>query len=269
MTDNITEHQRIDALTETLMAMSRDIRENLSDTDAAISLVNGRLHALEQTPAQPDRTELFAAFVKAQANIKNATLNTDNEFTKKKYADLASVMDAVRGPLAEQGLAIMQFTHDPGQGMLGIRTLLVHTSGQCIEDVITMHPPKNDPQGVGSCRTYMRRYAVLALIGIAGAVDDDAENTKKGPEEYDRITVAETESIIYHADELLGDRADEVVARMLKGVFMGASCVGDIAAGQAPAAIQAIDNAHKLIEKKAKAAAKQEDAARKAAKEEK
>lgn len=256
-----------EALEARVSASMEHIAQELGETEKKINHVLHIMENLEVAPVEPDRTELYAAFVKAQDEIKNATVNVINDFTHKKYADLSSVMDAVRKPLAANGLAIMQFTADESQSILGIRTLLVHESGQSIEDVITMSPPKLDPQGVGSCRTYMRRYAVLALIGIAGAVDDDAEGSNKDPNDYPRITPGEVDKVLYHAEEVLGERADEVVKRMLKGVFSGASCVGDIREGQSAAAIQAIDNAKKLIDKKAAKAKKDEAVERKEAKE--
>ena len=261
---------RAQSTSDVLEALSSDFlnsHNGLSDQFSSLEALVNRL----ATPPEPKPThaERFKALIAAQLEINNATLNVDNDFTKKKYADLASVMDAVRIPLANNGLTIIQLTDDPGEGVLGIRTMLVHESGQTIEDHITMSPEKFTPQGVGSCRTYMRRYAVLAICAIAGAIDDDGEGAQKDPNDYPRISTSEAESIIYHADETLGDRADEVVRRMLMGVFGGINAVGDIREGEAAAAIQAIDNAKKLIDKKAKTAEKKETAEKREADESK
>ena len=247
---------RVESTSNVLEQLSTDFLDSHNGLSDQFSSLEACVNKM--TPATPDRTELFKALIAAQLEIKNASVNVDNEFTGKKYADLASVMDAVREPLANHGLAIIQLTADVNEEILGIRTMLIHESGQSISDVITMRPVKTDPQGIGSCRTYMRRYAVLAICGIAGAVDDDGQGATGGPNDYPRISTAEAESIIYHADETLGDRADEVVSRMLAGVFQGITSVGDIREGEAATAINAIDNAKKLIDKKAKAAAKKE-----------
>jgi hypothetical protein len=225
-----------------------------------------RLAALEEAPKGPDRAELYKALAAAQLEIENAEQNVSNEFLKNKYADLASCFNAVRKPLASNGLSIIQLTEDPGSGVLGIRTILAHESGATIEDLITMAPPKMDPQGVGSCRTYMRRYSLMAICGIAGAADDDAEATKKDPNDYERISVAECEKIIYRADELFGDRADAAVRKMLGKVFGGIAVVGDIKAGEADVALNALENAKKLMDKQEAAAKAKEEAAQKEAK---
>lgn len=265
MTDNINEivaglSQRHNALVERLDTSMNHIADQLGLVDQRIA---------ELTPVTPDRSELYTALAAAQQEIENADANIENEFLKTKYADLASCLNAVRGPLSKNDIALIQLTEDPGQGVLGIRTILAHSSGQTIEDVITMAPPKMDPQGVGSCRTYMRRYAVIAMCGIAGALDDDAEGTKKDPNDYPRISVDECERIIYSADELFGDRADAAVKKMLHKVFGGIQVVGDIREGEADVALKALENAKKLMDKQEAAAKKKEEAEAKKAKAEK
>jgi hypothetical protein len=39
-------------------------------------------------------------------------------------------------------------------------------------DDLVMKPVKDDPQGVGSCITYARRYALAAIVGVAPEDDD-------------------------------------------------------------------------------------------------
>lgn len=221
-------------------------QENAAHIKELAQTVDEKLH-----PPTPDRAELYTSLVAAQLEIKNAEQNIQNEFLKSKYADLASVMDAVRGPLARNGLAIVQFTADVSQSELGIRTLLVHTSGQTLEDIITMSPPKLDPQGIGSCRTYMRRYAVLAMCGIAGAIDDDAEGAKADPEDYERITPEEIDTILATADDLFKDRADWVIQQMVEKTF-DVSHVSQIKAGEAKLAITRLKNTARREKAKAK-----------------
>jgi hypothetical protein len=224
---------------------------------------------LNQKPVEPDRAEIYGALAAAQQEIVNADANIENDFLKKKYADLASCLNAVRGPLSKNGIALIQLTEDQSASVLGIRTILAHSSGQTIEDVITMSPPKLDPQGIGSCRTYMRRYAVIAMCGIAGALDDDAEATKADPNDYARISTGEVEKIIYHADELFEEKADDMVSYMLKKIFPKAGCVGDIPEGEAKVALTYLDKAKALKEKKLAEAEKAEKAEQKKAKAEK
>ena len=247
------------------------LRARTDSTSNVLENMADRIYSIEASPPAPDRTDLYKALVAAQLEIRNADTNVINEFTNKKYADLASVMNAVREPLAKNGLAIIQLTEDQDHGVLGIRTLLVHESGQVIEDHITMTPEKSTPQGIGSCRTYMRRYAVLAICAIAGAIDDDAGGATKDPNDYPRIEIGEVEKILYVADELFGEHADDAVALMLQRTFTHpqAQVVGDIPAGELEVALTYLNRAKKARDDKAAEAMKAEKAAAKAAKEKK
>lgn len=213
------------------------------------------------TPPEPETDKLFKALAKAQLEIQNVEKDSDNDFLNSKYASLAAVMAVCREPLAKNGLAIMQLprlTDSPG--VVELETMLTHESGQYISTVWQMAPPKTDPQGLGSCLTYMRRYMLTALLGIA-QMDDDANRAQPGKDEYDRITPKQADAILQEADKLFGDDADNIVSRMLEAVFSTSDVivdrVTDIPAGQHEQAIQMLQN-------KAKSQAKQ--AAKKAAK---
>ena len=134
---------------------------------------------------------LAAALSKAQGVMEGATKAGLNPHFKSKYADLASVWDACRKPLADNGLSVVQLPGGDGQ-TLSVTTILMHESGEWIEGTMTMTPTKNDPQGVGSCLTYARRYALAATVGISPEDDDgnaaSAKPTAKPvakPEGYD------------------------------------------------------------------------------------
>lgn len=118
--------------------------------------------------------DLSAALAKAQRAIKGAIKDSSNPFFKNKYADLSSVWEACRLPLTENGLSVVQtsdFLIDQPDYVV-IETQLNHSSGQWIRGKIAMKPVKSDPQGIGSCITYARRYSLAAIIGIAPEDDD-------------------------------------------------------------------------------------------------
>ena len=59
--------------------------------------------------------KLSEALAKAQGAMQNAVKDSSNPFFKSTYADLASVWDACRKPLSDNGLAIIQtadFVHE-------------------------------------------------------------------------------------------------------------------------------------------------------------
>jgi hypothetical protein len=126
--------------------------------------------------------EIAAALSKAQAVIAAAVKDKTNPHYKSDYADLASVWDACRKPLTDNGLSVAQAASTT-DGRVGVTTMLMHSSGQWLSDSLVMKPTKDDPQGVGSCITYARRYALAAMVGVAPADDDgNAASAKTQPD---------------------------------------------------------------------------------------
>ena len=276
MTAEMKVEERLNTLESHVAKQTKLFTDRQDTMNDLLSHAMTRMDNIEAPPATPDRSEIFTALAKAQNSIKNAEEDAAAEVQMKKggkfsysYATLASVLDAVRGPLSENGIALFQVTADPGQGMLGIKTVLAHESGQTISDTITMAIESHDPRGIGSIRTYMRRYAVLAICGIAGATDDDAEAAQPDPNDYPRISTSEVEKIIYHADELFAEHADDAVKLMLQRVFGGIAVIGDIREGEMQTALTYLDNAKEARDKREAKAKADEKAAAKAAKEEK
>lgn len=116
---------------------------------------------------------LAGALAKAQLQIEPATKNATNPHFRSHYADLASIWDACRGPLNSNGLSIVQFPCDGEVGRTGLCTMLLHSSGEYISEVVTTRSQKDDPQGLGSALTYLRRYALAAVVGVTATEDDD------------------------------------------------------------------------------------------------
>ena len=116
---------------------------------------------------------LAGALAKAQLQIEPASKNATNPHFRSHYADLASIWDACRGPLNTNGLSIVQFPCDGEVGRTGLCTMLLHSSGEFISEVVTTRSQKDDPQGLGSALTYLRRYALAAVVGVTATEDDD------------------------------------------------------------------------------------------------
>lgn len=117
--------------------------------------------------------EIASALAKAQGEMDGASKSAANPFFKSKYADLASVWDACRGPLSSNGIAIIQSPSAEGV-LVTVETLMVHTSGQWMRNVLTVPAKEDSPQAIGSAITYLRRYVLQSLVGVAPE-DDDAE----------------------------------------------------------------------------------------------
>lgn len=139
---------------------------------------------------------LAAALAKAQSQIHGAIKDSTNPFFNSRYADLASVWEACRGPLTANGLAIVQtpsatfsgdahieqVTGKSGEKRSVLRSLatvtvvtaLVHSSGEFIAGDVSALVASSDPQAIGSAITYLRRYGLAAMVGVP-QIDDDAE----------------------------------------------------------------------------------------------
>lgn len=119
----------------------------------------------------PDIKEIAIALSKVQSQLINPKKGSENPFFKSKYSDLSEVWEAIRKPLTDAGLSVLQCPESIN-GEVIIKTLLLHNSGQFIETDLSLKPVKTDPQGIGSCITYGRRYALQSIIGISPEDDD-------------------------------------------------------------------------------------------------
>jgi len=130
----------------------------------------------EPTPA------LNAALAKAQAELQHAVKDRTNPAFRSQYADLASVLDAVR-PLASHGIAVTHYVvaqTDPR--VVSLHIVLRHSSGEQLDcGAVTMVAKDGGPQSVASAITYARRYGVMLACGIApGDNSDDDGNAAQG-----------------------------------------------------------------------------------------
>lgn len=117
--------------------------------------------------------ELIAsALCKAQGEMQNATMNKVNSYFNSRYATLGAIRDAIREPLAKNGLCVTQTTAIGEKGII-LNTVLIHTSGQWISSEFPL-PFFAKPQEMGSALTYAKRYQLSAIVGIAADEDDDA-----------------------------------------------------------------------------------------------
>ena len=96
------------------------------------------------------------------------------------YLTLPDLLTAVRPILAEHHIAVMQEVTNDGH-TVSVVTVLLHASGYAFRSPQLTLPAGGGPQGVGSATTYGRRYTLAAMVGLAGAEDDDAQNVKPPP----------------------------------------------------------------------------------------
>jgi hypothetical protein len=108
---------------------------------------------------------------------------SENPFFKSSYADLPAVLSAVKEPLNNNGITILQ-PHETETNVVEnavvtnhyVETILLHNeSGEFISSRTPIVCAKqNDPQALGSAITYARRYGLQSLVSLP-AEDDDGE----------------------------------------------------------------------------------------------
>jgi hypothetical protein len=143
-------------------------------------------------------SEIYAALAAAQGEMHAAPKDSANPFFKSKYADLASVIDAIRAPFAKFKLCVIQAPKYDSK-LVTVTTRIGHASGQWLECELSLAPVKHDPQAIGSAITYGRRYTLQPMTGVAA--EDDDGNAASAPrvekeaaapvalDENDRLTV--------------------------------------------------------------------------------
>jgi len=133
---------------------------------------------------------LFAALVKAQSEISAAVKDSTNPHFKSKYADLASVVSAIKPAAAAHGLGFVQVFRESSGGVT-IETIILHESGEQFSCGPLFVPAiKNDAQAYGSAITYARRYSLQTAWGVPSDDDDGngATHKEKKDEQPDPFT---------------------------------------------------------------------------------
>jgi len=140
------------------------------------------IQALYPPSRSAEVDKLVAALAKAQGAFPEIERNRTVRVRPKsggqeyefKYATLSAIIDAIRKPLSENGLAYTQIiSHDADSGFYVLTTTL-YCGNQFLSSKTPIIIEGQTNQQFGSALTYMKRYALAAILGIAAEEDDDA-----------------------------------------------------------------------------------------------
>lgn len=139
-------------------------------------------------------SNISAALAKAWSAIQtpkhNATVNVK---TKRggtytfEYTDLNGILDAVRPIFIDNKLSIMQNSYSTVEGnltMACVETIFLHESGEYVKSYPLKFPAADSMQDFGGQITYMKRYSLAAMLGIATEKDDDANGASGNEYQY-------------------------------------------------------------------------------------
>jgi len=128
--------------------------------------------------------EIAAALAKSWAEIENPKHNKTVQVKTKSggqytfdYADLGTIFDEAKRVFKENGISILQNAYTEiveGNLMIAVETMLLHSSGEWVKSQPLKMPSSMNMQDMGGQITYMKRYSLSAMLGIASESDDDA-----------------------------------------------------------------------------------------------
>ena len=125
---------------------------------------------METSQTINELSKALLTFHKEVSVIKKTEVNP---FFKSKYADLATILKGINAPLQKAELAVVQVPECGNK----LTTRVIHTaSGEWLEGTYDMTPKDASPQSQGSAITYMRRYAISAILGLNVDEDDDGNS---------------------------------------------------------------------------------------------
>jgi len=151
------------------------------------------------------RCDMFDDLKKVQESIVKLQKGAKNPFFKSKYVELNQVLEVVKPVLHENNFVLLQLPqHKLETGKNTLKTILLHSSGKTIESEIELVcADKNDPQKLGGAITYMRRYSIIAMLGLEQEDDDANFASNKKPEVKPEVKQPKTEAKVL-VDDAVG-----------------------------------------------------------------
>jgi len=172
---------------------------------------------------------------------KKVGFDTQKGRTEYSHASLANVCNKINGALSKHGLSASWRT-EQNEGIITVTCTITHELGHS-ESTSLMGAPdlsgnKNAIQAVGSTISYLERYTILALTGLATSdMDDDAGSP-------DQVI---TEKQAIEIDKLLRESEKDAVKFL---AYFDADTINDIKANKYAEAIKFLKAAIKNKEKK-------------------
>lgn len=124
---------------------------------------------------------LSKALLTAQKAMGGATKGSANPFFKSRYADYGAVLEAVKDPLNDAGIAVLQPHTSDASGDFVVTMLLHGDTGEFISSSTKVVCAKqNDPQALGSAITYARRFGLESMLSLPREDDDGNAASGKG-----------------------------------------------------------------------------------------
>ena len=146
----------------------------------------------KKTTEKPDSGIADGCYIaEALMKIGNSisTLEPDGTGAYGKFVSLAQLRVASQPLLDRHGLSIVQLPETGEGGALAVRTIITHLeSGEAIETVLQLSPEKPTMQSYGATLSYIRRYALSTILGIAPCTDGEDLDAMLDPTEGEAVS---------------------------------------------------------------------------------
>lgn len=109
-----------------------------------------------------------------QKELRPVPMDSNNPYFNSKYASLTAVIDHVKPQLTKHNFFMTQLLNGAS-----LETKLIHISGKELSSSYPLHPDLSNAQKFGANLSYARRYALMAILGLA-TEDDDGNTTSSG-----------------------------------------------------------------------------------------
>lgn len=126
--------------------------------------------------ATTDIPQIYTALMKFQGLIQVIPFDSVNPHFKNKYASLAAIVKACAPHMQTAGLC---FTQTIDGLNIVTRVICANDGSEIVSTLALPIAPTANAQAIGSAITYMKRYAICAVLGIVGDDDDDGNLAQK------------------------------------------------------------------------------------------
>ncbi|MFA5340266.1 MAG: ERF family protein [Clostridia bacterium] len=176
-----------EALVPEIVESNYDKAINLAiETKADLPTIGKFMDLRERWEKNEARKAYNEAMTKFKANPPDIDKNRHVKFTTQKgvteynHADLFNVTDKISSELSKYGLSA-SWTTAQADKQISVTCRISHVKGHSESTTLSSSPDesggKNSIQAIGSAVTYLQRYTLLALTGLATREQDNDGNT--------------------------------------------------------------------------------------------
>lgn len=177
--------------------------ERALSNNADMALIDKFMEMQERWDTRNARKAFDEAIAAAKAEIKPIHRNATGH-NSKKYADFAAIAEAIDPILSKHGLHYRFRTMQNER--ISVTCILSHKAGHSEETTLSgpadQTGNKNAIQAIGSTQTYLQRYTLVSMLGLAASNDDDGKAAGAG----ECVNLEQVEELVALADEVGADK---------------------------------------------------------------